>query len=102
MALSNFQLLRPRTLEEALALFERDAAKSLRTIRVLAGGTDLLPSLRQTLFEPQWVIDLRKVEELRGISETEQDVEIGATTTLREIENSKLLQNKYPVLFEAA
>jgi 4-hydroxybenzoyl-CoA reductase subunit beta len=58
--------------------------------------------MRQKLFEPQQVLDLRRVHELKGIRETEQGIEIGALTTLREVELSPLLQTNYPVLTEAA
>ena len=101
MSLSDFQLLRPRELTDALGLLA-SADKSVRATRVLAGGTDLLPSMRQKLFEPERVLDLRLVKELRGIRETEQGFEIGALTTLREIETSRLLREHYPVLAEAA
>ncbi|HUK46165.1 MAG TPA: FAD binding domain-containing protein [Terriglobales bacterium] len=102
MALTDFQLVRPRTLDEAITSMRTHADKSVRATRILAGGTDLLPSMRQKLFEPEYVIDLRGVHELRGIRETEDGVEIGATITLNEIEGSKLLREKYPVLVEAA
>jgi 4-hydroxybenzoyl-CoA reductase subunit beta len=98
MAFSNFKLLRPRTSPEALGLLSEHRA----AVRVLAGGTDLLPSMRQRLFEPQYVMDLRLLSDLKRIRETEHGVEIGALTTLREIEGSKLLQRDYPVLVEAA
>ena len=42
-------------------------AKHAGNIRVLAGGTDLIPSMRQKLFEPEYVLDLRGIAELRGI-----------------------------------
>jgi len=102
MSLSEFQLFRPRTLNDGLAMLSDSADKSVRAIRVLAGGTDLVPSMRQKLFEPESVLDLRLVKELRGIRETEQGIEIGALTTLREIETSRLLREQYPVLVDAA
>jgi len=98
MAFSNFKLLRPRISPDALGLLSEHRAE----VRILAGGTDLLPSMRQRLFEPQYVMDLRLLSDLKGIRETEHGVEIGALTTLREIEGSKLLQRDYPVLVEAA
>jgi 4-hydroxybenzoyl-CoA reductase subunit beta len=58
--------------------------------------------MRQRLFEPQYVMDLRLLSDLKRIRETEHGVEIGALTTLREIEGSKVLQRDYPVLVEAA
>jgi 4-hydroxybenzoyl-CoA reductase subunit beta len=98
MAFSNFKLLRPRTSPEALGLLSEHRA----AVRVLAGGTDLLPSMRQRLFEPQYVMDLRLLSDLKGIRETEHGVEIGSLTTLREIESSEVFRRDYPVLVEAA
>src|SRR6266571_1246361 len=98
MSLSEFQLLRPRTLREALAFLTEHS----ESLRVLAGGTDLLPSMGQKLFEPERVLDLRHLHELKGIRHSEQGTEIGALTTLREIERSQPLREHYPVLVEAA
>jgi 4-hydroxybenzoyl-CoA reductase subunit beta len=69
---------------------------------VLAGGTDLIPSMRQKLFEPEYVLDLRGIAELRGIKASADGVEIGALTTIRSIERSDFLRQHYPVLSEAA
>ena len=98
MSLPDFRLSRPRTLPDALAHLTDHGGN----IRVLAGGTDLLPSMRQKLFGPEYVLDLRQMVELKGIRETEQGIEIGALTTLREIEHSPILTKNYPVLTEAA
>ena len=78
-------------------------AKHGAGIRVLAGGTDLIPSMRQKLFEPEYVLDIRHIAELKGIRpRSENGVEIGALTTLTSIERSDFLQQHYPVLTEAA
>jgi 4-hydroxybenzoyl-CoA reductase subunit beta len=72
-------------------------------IRIIAGGTDLIPSMRQKLFEPEFVLDLRGVSEMRGIKpRAEGGVEIGALTALSMIEKSEYLRQHYPVLTEAA
>lgn len=99
MSLPQFKLLRPRSVEEAVAYL----AKHGGNVRVLAGGTDLIPSMRQRLFEPEYVLDLRSVGGLHGIKILpDGGVEIGALTTLRTIERSDVLQQHYPVLTEAA
>jgi 4-hydroxybenzoyl-CoA reductase subunit beta len=78
-------------------------AKHGAGIRVLAGGTDLIPSMRQRLFEPEYVLDIRHIAELRGIRPRPGNgVEIGALTTLTSTERSDFLQQHYPVLTEAA
>ena len=102
MALPAFRLIRSRNLPDALAALSQHAGAGARSIRVLAGGTDLLPSMRQRLFEPEFVLDLRLINELKGIRETERGIEIGALTALSEIENSELLKRNCPVLVEAA
>ena len=99
MSLPEFKLLRPRSVEEAVGLLGQQA----QTIRVLAGGTDLIPSMRQKLFEPQSLVDIRRLPQLKGIhTRAGEGVEIGALTTLREIEQSAFLRKNYPVLTEAA
>ena len=76
---------------------------SASTVPILAGGTDFIPSMRQKLFEPEYVLDLSRVTAMRGISpQPDGSVEIGALTTLRAIERSSFLQQHYPVLTEAA
>lgn len=99
MSLPQFKLLRPRTLEDALGAL----AKHGSNLRVLAGGTDLIPSMRQKLFEPEYVLDLRGVSAMRGLRPLSGGaVEIGALTTLRAIEHSEFLRQRYPVLAAAA
>jgi 4-hydroxybenzoyl-CoA reductase subunit beta len=98
LSLPQFRLLRPRSLEQALAYLAEHSAN----IRVLAGGTDLIPSMRQKLFEPEYVLDIRHIAELNGIHEQGSEVTIGALTPLSTIEHSKLLKHRYPVLTEAA
>lgn len=103
MSLTPFKLLRPRTLEEAVGFLAKHAnGQGAHTVRILAGGTDLIPSMRQKLFEPEYVLDIRHIAELKGIRKDEAGVTIGALTSLAEIERSALLKQHYPVLTEAA
>jgi 4-hydroxybenzoyl-CoA reductase subunit beta len=98
MSLPDFQLLRPHTLGDALDLL----AKVAPEVQIVAGGTDLVPSLRQKLFAPRFVLDLRGVRELRGFTGTSDGLAIGALTTLTAIERSDLIRRDYPVLAQAA
>jgi 4-hydroxybenzoyl-CoA reductase subunit beta len=98
VSLPTFQLLRPKTLDDAVALM----AKHDGEVKVVAGGTDLLPSMKQKLFTPTYVLDLRGVAELRGIRDVPgKGVEIGALTTLTAVEHSPLIRREFPVLYEA-
>ena len=77
-------------------------AKHEGDVKIVAGGTDLLPSMKQKLFMPPYVLDLRGVGELRGIRNLPGDgVEIGALTPLSVIEHSPTIRRDYPVLHEA-
>ena len=98
MALPEFQLLRPRTVAEAIDLLAKHAA----SVQIVAGGTDLIPSLRQHLFAPRFLVDIRGIAELKGIRARDGGIEIGALTTLTAIERSPEIAQKYPVLHEAA
>jgi 4-hydroxybenzoyl-CoA reductase subunit beta len=99
LSLPQFKLLRPRSIAEAIEHLVNHAG----SVRVLAGGTDIIPSMRQKLFEPEYVVDLRAISEIRGIRpQPDGSVEIGALTTIRTIERSDFLREHYPVLSEAA
>src|SRR5437764_10544893 len=99
MSLPNFKLLRPRTVQEATGYLARYAG----AIQILAGGTDLLPSMRQRLFAPEYLMDISGIEELKRIRViADAGAEIGALTTLSAIEDSGSIARDYPVLHEAA
>jgi carbon-monoxide dehydrogenase medium subunit len=57
----------------------------------LAGGQTLLATLNMRLSEPQLVIDITGLNELRGIRQEGDRLYIGALTTHTEIENSPLV-----------
>jgi 4-hydroxybenzoyl-CoA reductase subunit beta len=98
VSLPTFQLLRPKTLEDAVAMM----AKHGSDVKLVAGGTDLLPSMKQKLFTPAYVMDLRGIAALRGIREVPgEGVDIGALTSLTEVEHSTLIRHDFPVLYEA-
>ena len=99
MSLPEFQLLRPRTVQEAVKLLEQRAPN----VQIIAGGTDLIPSMKQRLFTPKYVMDIRGIEQMRGIRAVPgAGVEIGALTTISNIEDSGFLQRNYSVLHHAA
>ena len=99
MSLPDFQLLRPRTLDDAMAFLSKHQGE----VKIIAGGTDLLPSMKQKLFTPPYLMDLRGISELQGIRHVPGEVlQIGALATLSTIEHSLIIRKDYPVLYEAA
>ncbi|MBI3930296.1 MAG: FAD binding domain-containing protein [Armatimonadetes bacterium] len=96
LRLSPFELLHPRTPAEAVALLGRSDA------RLVSGGTDLLPAMKQRLCAPRVLVSLRDVEGLRGVRQTPGGLVIGAATRLQEIAEHPLIQKTVPVLAAAA
>ncbi len=98
MSLPDFKLLRPRALAEAVEMLSMHG-----DLQIIAGGTDIIPSMKQRLFTPSFAMDIRGIDELHGIRVLPgQGVEIGALTTLSAIEDSEFIRRNYPVLREAA
>src|SRR5258707_5565639 len=99
MSLPAFKFLRPRSLRQAVDYLARHGSDLV----ILAGGTDLLPSMKQKLFTPGYVMDIRGIEEIHGIHvRPGAGVEIGALTPLSAIEDSEFIRRSYRVLHEAA
>ena len=96
--MAGFELHQPADLEAALDLLDRYGEDAWR----LAGGYDSLDWLKNRSRGPSAVIDLEGLEELKGIRETENGLEIGAMTTLTEIENSSIVQQRFGLLAKAA
>jgi 4-hydroxybenzoyl-CoA reductase subunit beta len=97
MALPEFQLLRPRSIAEAVDMLGKHAPD----VQILAGGTDLVPSLKQQLFAPRHLVDLGGVRELSAILPADGGLHIGAMTTLTQVERSREIAQRYSVLHEA-
>jgi carbon-monoxide dehydrogenase medium subunit len=88
----------PRSVGEAVTLLAQlgDDAK------LLAGGHSLLPMMKLRFAEPAALIDLNRIDELRGVREEGGRVRIGAMTTENQLIASALLRDKVPLLAEAA
>jgi len=94
-----FELYQPDTVEGAVELLGRFGAEGW----ALAGGNDSLDWFKDRVKRPKYVVDLTGIAALRGIRETtDGGVEIGALTTLTEIETSQVIQSRYQVLADAA
>ncbi len=95
--LPSFEYHTPTSLSEALRLL----AKYHRKARVFAGGTDLLVSMKKREVLPEHLINLKGIAKLKGIHDGKEGVKIGALVTLGEIEHSKMIQDKFCVLWDA-
>lgn len=70
--------------------------------KLLAGGHSLLPLMKLRLAAPAVLVDIGRIEALRGISASDGGITIGALTTHAEIASSDLVRQNAPVLAEAA
>ena len=94
-----FDYVAPTTVDEALQAL---AGAGDREVKVLGGGQSLLPVLRMRLAAPELVVDLSRVEELRGVTEDGDVLTVGAMTTHDEVSRHPLLRQHALLLSLAA
>ena len=99
MSFPAFEVLRPRTLDVALQSLARYGADA----QMVAGGTDLIPSMKQGLFAPPVLLDLKGIREL-DFSRFDSDgsLTIGALARITTIVDSPEIAEHFPVLHDAA
>jgi CO/xanthine dehydrogenase FAD-binding subunit len=98
--LPHFEYLAPGTLNEAFQHLSSFQGLSM----VMAGGTDLIPKIKSRKIKtPGYIVDLKNIPGLDFIEFNDRNgLTIGPLVTIGDIEKSRLIQDKYPLLFEAA
>ena len=96
--LKPFDYFEPGTVKEAAQLLSTREGKA----RVLAGGLDLIPSMRIGKKEADCLVNIQKIPGLEAIEAAgEKGVKFGAMSKLRSLETSKSIQDNYPIFYEA-
>jgi carbon-monoxide dehydrogenase medium subunit len=92
-----FELLEPTTLQEAcVALAKGDDVKAV------AGGTALLTLIKQGIFIPKTLVNLKKISAADEISyDPEKGLRVGALASIFDIESAPLVRQYYPILAQA-
>lgn len=90
-----FDYQKATTVEEALNALTDDS-------KILAGGHSLLPAMKLRLNQPARLVDISKINALKGIKEEDGEIVIGAATTHADIANDSLIKTKLPFFAEAA
>ena len=93
-----FEYANPATVKEAVALLGSkwdDAA-------VLAGGTDLVSLMKDQVYSPKRLVNIKNIKELGGISSTKAGLRIGAAATMDELAESAVVRKDFPALSQAA
>ncbi|MFN3652051.1 MAG: FAD binding domain-containing protein [Armatimonadota bacterium] len=92
--MNSFHYLEPRSIDEAARLLREHGAGA----RILAGGTDLIVQMETGRRQPETVVYLGRIPELRGIETADGGLRIGAGATLRQVENHPVVRERYPSL----
>ena len=93
----SFDYHAPKSVGEAIALLGSLGSEA----KLLAGGHSLLPMMKLRFAQPAHLIDINRIPELLGIREEGGEIVIGAMTVERDLINSRLLQEKLPLLADA-
>ena len=93
-----FELFQPESTGDAVTLLNRYSSNAW----VMAGGMDSFDWLKDRIKRPSVVIDLSRVQDLRGIKESNGGLEIGAGTTLTDVVRDPLVRDKFSLLTQAA
>jgi carbon-monoxide dehydrogenase medium subunit len=91
-----FDYVRPGSLRDACEILASDD-----DARVIAGGQTLVPMLAMRLARPSRLVDIARLEELRGIRPEQGALVIGAVTRQAEVERSALARRALPLLAKA-
>jgi xanthine dehydrogenase YagS FAD-binding subunit len=94
----SFELYQPDSMDNAVALLGRLGEDAWP----MAGGNDSLDWFKDRAKRPAAVVDLSGVQGMKGVRETADGVEIGALTTLTEVESNPLIRERYGLLATAA
>lgn len=99
MRLPDFEYMVPESVDELLGRLKNSKGQS----RLVAGGTDLLPSMKQGLFKPEILLLLNRLADFQRIEYDEgSGLKIGALVTLHDLETSPLVGERYPAIAQAA
>ncbi|GAA4886818.1 FAD binding domain-containing protein [Serinicoccus chungangensis] len=92
-----FDYAAPATVAEALELLAEHGDDA----KVLSGGQSLLPVLRMRLNAPGIIVDISRIEELKGVTEVGDAIRIGAGATYQDVLDSSLVQEHLALLHTA-
>jgi len=92
-----FDYARPSSIDEALQAI----AAGGEDVKILAGGQSLIPVMRLRLAAPSTVVDLGRVQELRGVRDDGDAIVIGAMTTHAAVLEDPLIKQHAPLIAEA-
>jgi carbon-monoxide dehydrogenase medium subunit len=94
-----FDLALPTSVDDCVRILAERGAEA----KLLAGGTDLLPQLKNALLTPRWVVDLSGVARVHALAPADRHgLRVGAAVTARELEQDSRVRSGYLALAESA
>jgi carbon-monoxide dehydrogenase medium subunit len=97
--LGEFEYSQPTMLQEAISLLEKYGEEA----KILSGGTDLFVAMKEQGLTPKYLVDIKNIPDLEYIRYDEKEgLRIGALTTIKQIETSLLIREKFLPLAQAA
>ncbi|HJO94458.1 MAG TPA: xanthine dehydrogenase family protein subunit M [Victivallales bacterium] len=90
-----FDYMQPNSLKDLFQLLGNES-------KIIAGGTDLIPFFRKTETAPKNLIDISQIKKLNYIREFDDEIELGALTTFKEIYESEIIREYAPGLADAS
>ena len=89
----------PGSVDECLTVLARRGSEA----KLVAGGTDLLPQMKNGVVRPACVVDISRLSELRSVAlDANGGLRLGAAVAARQIERDPRLRASYPSLAESA
>lgn len=95
---AEFDYIRAASVDEAVAALAEHGDEA----KILAGGHSLLPLMRLRLAYPEVLVDIGRIDELRGVTDEGDAIVIGAVTTHHELMHDELVRSHCRVLSEVA
>ncbi len=95
--MKNFSYVKATDKTGALA-----ALAEIQDVKVIAGGTNILPSIREGRINDATLLDIRSIKELRSIREEDDQIVLGPLTTIKDLETSEIIQKYAHGLWQAA
>jgi len=95
---NKFEYFTPKTLEEAVSMLQQYGEDA----KILSGGHSLIPMMKLRFATPEYIIDINELPGLDYIKEEDGYLKIGALTREVALEDSELINSKYPLLLDTA
>ncbi len=94
-----FKYLSPTTVEQAIAYYGEHS----ETSKFIGGGTDVIVKVKEGWMEPDFLISLKKIQEMSELHKNDatQELSIGAMVTHATLEKSLMIKNNYPIIYDA-